>query len=316
MIQSSEFADDPLSDLLRLVDARPILSGGFCAGGDWALRFPAPAALKFFAIEKGQCWLKLENGGEVIRLCEGDAILLTRPRSFVMASDLSVAAVDAVEFFSDKPDRTAIIGDGRDCAQIGGHVWLDEHRAQLLTEALPDHIHITAKSPFSASITWLLSQMRSERALSLPGTSVVSRQITNLIFVQMLRAYLDGKEKLPPGMLRAFADQRLAPALLLLHEQPSKSWRLIELARAAGMSRTAFALHFKKVAGLTPFGYLARWRIQLAISELQDGNKTLAPIARKLGFSSESAFSNAFKREAGIAPAYYRQQARSLKRGG
>ena len=316
MIQSSEFADDPLSDLLRLVDARPILSGGFSAGGDWALRFPAPAALKFFAIEKGQCWLKLENSEDVIRLREGDAVLLTKPQSFVMASDLSVAALNAVELFADKPDKTAVIGDGRDSAQIGGHIWLDEDRGRLLTEALPDYIHITARSPFSASIAWLLAQMKSERALSLPGAAVVSRQIANLMFVQMLRAYLHGKEKLPPGMLRAFADRRLAPALLLIHGRPSKSWRLIELAKAAGMSRTAFAVHFKSVAGVTPLSYLAHWRIQLAISELLDGNRTLAPIARKLGFSSESAFSNAFKREAGIAPTHYRRQARSSRQDG
>ncbi|MGO7259096.1 AraC family transcriptional regulator, partial [Rhizobium brockwellii] len=71
------------------------------------------------------------------------------------------------------------------------------------------------------------------------------------------------------GWLRAFGDDRIAPALRLMHGDPSRSWQLGELATAAGMSRTSFALRFKTVAGVAPLTYLTGWRMRLAERELR-----------------------------------------------
>jgi transcriptional regulator GlxA family with amidase domain len=113
------------------------------------------------------------------------------------------------------------------------------------------------------------------------------------------------------GWLRALGDKRLAPALRLMHGDPSRAWQLEELARATAMSRTTFALHFKTAAGVGPLTYLTQWRMRLAQRALREENVSVAVLARSLGYTSESAFSHAFKRIIGAPPKRYRSAIRS-----
>jgi AraC-like DNA-binding protein len=82
-------------------------------------------------------------------------------------------------------------------------------------------------------------------------------------------------------------------------------------ANAAAMSRTTFALRFKTVAGVAPLTYLLRWRMRLAERALRDGNTLVSELAASLGYTSESAFSNAFKRAIGTAPKRYQTALRA-----
>lgn len=63
---------------------------------------------------------------------------------------------------------------------------------------------------------------------------------------------------LSSGWLRALTDERLRPALTLMHTEPGRPWRLEELAQAATMSRTSFAERFRIVAGMPPLTCLNR----------------------------------------------------------
>jgi len=53
--ESTKMTADPFSDILKLSNAETFVSGGFTAGGLWAIRFPAPDKIKFFALVKGKC---------------------------------------------------------------------------------------------------------------------------------------------------------------------------------------------------------------------------------------------------------------------
>jgi AraC-like DNA-binding protein len=88
-------------------------------------------------------------------------------------------------------------------------------------------------------------------------------------------------------------------------------WQLEEMAKAAAMSRTTFAHHFKTAAGVPPLTYLTEWRMRLAERALREENTPVSALAGQLGYTSESAFSNAFKRVTGNAPKRYRTAARS-----
>jgi AraC-like DNA-binding protein len=114
---------------------------------------------------------------------------------------------------------------------------------------------------------------------------------------------------MPAGWLRALADPRIAPALRLMHSDPGRDWHLEELAKASAMSLTTFAFHFKAVAGVAPLTYLTEWRMHLAQRALREEDTPVAVIARSLGYTSESAFSNAFKRVTGGSPKAYRSAA-------
>lgn len=306
---SPEMQADPFSDILKLMRAETLVTGGFTAGGAWALRFPVPEKIKFFAVVKGHCVVRIDGTDEWIGFGTGDVGLLAARRSFVLASDPAVPPVDAMRVFSDARAATPMLGDGADFAHIGGHVLLDPASGQLLADALPPWIHIPATSPHATTFRWLLDQLVAERAGGLPGGLLASAQLAQLLFIQILRAHIDTSAPMPAGWLRALGDPRIAPALRLMHAQPDRAWQLGELARACAMSRTTFAAHFKTVAGVAPLAYLTGWRMRLAERALREDAAPVAAIARSLGYGSESAFSNAFKRISGRSPRAYRNGA-------
>ena len=149
-----------------------------------------------------------------------------------------------------------------------------------------------------------------ERSLQRPGHRLMAEQLTQMLFVQMLRLHLSRSQAVDCGWLRAFGDARLQPALRCMHEQPGRAWTLEELAGAAAMSRTAFAVRFKAVVGLAPLAYLSEWRMLLARRALRQEARPMAAWVGELGYASESAFSHAFKRVVGMSPAQYRQRSR------
>lgn len=77
------------------------------------------------------------------------------------------------------------------------------------------------------------------------------------------------------------------------------------------MSRASFAERFRRVAGMPPLTYLSKWRMMLAQRALADDETRIGSLATRLGYASESAFSNAFKRQIGVSPAAYRRQLRA-----
>jgi AraC-like DNA-binding protein len=306
---------DPFSDILKLTNAETFISGGFSAGGSWAIRFPSPDKIKFFALVKGNCWLLIDSQESPIRVEEGDVFLLSAQRSFVLASDLTTIPVDATSLFTGTVYRTAKLGQGEDCIQIGGHVRLDPSSGGLLADVLPPLIHVKAASPHATVLRWLLDQLVREPVAELPGASLASAQLAQLLFVHILRVHLETSGLLTTGWLRAVGDKRLAPALRLMHAEPGRSWQLEELAKAAAMSRTTFAHHFKTAAGVPPLTYLTEWRMRLAERALREENTPVSILAGQLGYTSESAFSNAFKRVTGNAPKRYRTAARAASSG-
>ncbi len=71
-----------------------------------------------------------------------------------------------------------------------------------------------------------------------------------------------------------------------MHDQPAKSWRLDELARAAAVSRTSFAEQFRAVGEVPPLTYLNNWRMLLAQRCLRDDDTRVGALAVTLGYSS------------------------------
>lgn len=236
---------------------------------------------------------------------------LSGQRSFVLAADLAAAPLDALKVFADHAGEVVQLGEGEDCVQIGGHVRLDPVSGALLADVLPPLIHVDAAATHATILRWLLDQLVSERAARLPGANLVSGQLAQMMFVQILRAHMETSGPLAAGWLRALGDPRLAPALRSMHGDPGRSWQLGELAKAVAMSRTAFASRFKAVAGLAPLTYLTEWRMRLAERALREEDTSIAALARSLGYTSESAFSNAFKRVTGRAPMRYRSAFRA-----
>jgi AraC-like DNA-binding protein len=289
------------------------MSGGLVAGGSWAITIPPPDKIKFWGMVRGRCWLSLDGEGAPICVEAGDVFLHSTPRAVVMASDLAAPRVDLGDVLKHRVGAIVQHGSGDDCFVIGGNVELSAENDQLLLDALPPFIHVRAGSRRAQTLYWLMDQLVQEREDDPPGAGVASTQLAHLMFIQILRAHFDTAEPLAAGWLRAVTDKRLAPALRLMHGDPGRSWQLEELARAAAMSRATFALYFKTIAGIAPMSYLTEWRMRLAEQALRENGVHIGDVGRSLGYTSESAFSNAFKRVTGRSPLHFKSTAASRR---
>lgn len=302
--------DDPLSEVLDLVGVRGQLSGAFAARGRWVTRSAVTSPLKVSVMVRGRCRLSTDGLDAPVELEAGDIAVLTG-RSWLCAEG-GTGEGPPVEFAPEAGDYALRVG-GADFAAddvvLGGHVEFDPAGAALLTRALPPLALVRASDSVApalrACVDRLVEEVTGERA----GAAFAIRLHAQLLVLEVLRAYLDQAE-LPPGWLRALTDDRLRPALALLHGEPGRPWRLEELARAAAMSRTSFAVRFRSVAGVPPLTYLNAWRMLLARRALRDEDVRVGELAARLGYTSESAFSTAFKREVGEAPLRYRHRLR------
>jgi AraC-like DNA-binding protein len=176
---------------------------------------------------------------------------------------------------------------------------------------LPPVVHVrddSDRSALRASVDRLTLEMREPR----PGGFVVIQHHAHLMLVHALRAYLAEGSKRRVGWLSALADPQMAAAIGAMHDDPAHPWTLQELAEAAGMSRSTFALKFKSAVGSSAIDYLTRWRMMLAGDRLTNSDDSISLISQSLGYESESAFGAAFKRVMGCSPRQYSRGRESI----
>jgi len=149
-----------------------------------------------------------------------------------------------------------------------------------------------------------------EAASGRPGAEIVVTRLSEVLFVQAVRAHLAALPEGARGWVGALRDPPVARALALIHRHPERPWTVESLGRAVGLSRSQFAARFAAAVGEPPLAYLSGWRMHRARSLLRDGTVRMGRIAALLGYGSEAAFSTAFKRWTGTAPGAFRKTAR------
>lgn len=304
---------DQLSEVFDLVEIRGQMTGGFIVSGPWSARSPAGIPLKYVALVRGRALLYAEALDGPLELSSGDVVIL-REQSAVRAEgghgDGPRREVDARDQFLDLsgPD------DQEADVVVGGRIDLDDAGRAVLLAALPAVSVIRASAPDASDLHTSLQRLVTEATTPRMGSAFALRQCAQLVVLDVLRACLVHSD-LPPGLLRLLADERLRPALEMMHSDPARAWHLADLAHAAAMSRTSFAERFRAVAGMPPLTYLTQWRMALARRDLRRPGSRVRPIALGLGYGSESAFSAAFTRETGESPQAYRRRALTTAAG-
>ncbi len=104
------------------------------------------------------------------------------------------------------------------------------------------------------------------------------------------------------GWLGALQDKQIGGAILHIQRNPAQAWTVASLADEVAMSRSAFAARFKELVGESPMQYVTRWRMNVAMTWLNEEDTPLDEIAGRLGYQSDAAFSRAFKRFIGVSP--------------
>jgi AraC-like DNA-binding protein len=296
---------DPLSDVLSLLKLRSYVSGGFDAGGDWAVQFGPHDGIKFHAVVTGECWLSVEGAPGPVKVRAGECFLLARGKPFRIASDMAVEPVGLHALLPPAPDgRIVTYNQGGEFLSIGGYFTLADGQAELLLDMLPPLIHIR-EEPARARLLWCVERMRQELCDPQPGGFVVAQQLATMVLVEALRLHLSDRRRDGIGWLFALTDKRMRRAIHAMHEFPGRRWTLQTMAEQAAMSRTSFALKFKETVGLSPMDYLTRWRMTLAADRLTNSRDSISEIGLALGYESEKSFSTAFKRTMNCPPRQY-----------
>jgi AraC-like DNA-binding protein len=125
--------------------------------------------------------------------------------------------------------------------------------------------------------------------------------------VESVRRYAETLPEGQTGWLAGLRDPYVARTLALFHREIARPWTIDELSREIGLSRSALADRFTGLIGQPPMHYLANWRMQAAAQKLRNGRASLAQVADEVGYDSEAAFSRAFKKTFGTAPATWRR---------
>jgi AraC-like DNA-binding protein len=192
---------------------------------------------------------------------------------------------------------------------VCGAYELDPALVHPLLHDLPELIHIPAHLGQHPALRATVDLLAAELAEPRLGTDALIPALLESLLLYILRSWFD-QQPAPhaTGWAAAFNDPAAAAALQAIHRDPARPWTVATLAAEARLSRAPFARRFTKLLGQPPLTYLTWWRMTTAAQLLRQTDAPLSAIAGKVGYTSEFAFANAFKRRHGTAPGKYRRQ--------
>jgi AraC-like DNA-binding protein len=316
---------DALSDVLRAVRLTGAVFFNLDVKAPWVAETPtaidcapyvmphAGYLIEYHLLTRGSCWAGLIDA-EPVQLQAGDIIVFPRGDAHVLSSKPGMRFTPDMTNFegADKtqlPFQLQFGGEGpEEAGVVCGFLGCDARPFNPLLAALPRLLHLPASSPHrSAWLNHIVQAAVDESVNKRSGGESVLGRLSELMFIEVVRSYIQTLSAEETGWLAALADKHIAAALNAMHGKPSQAWTLEDLAKIAGLSRSAFAERFAQVLGRPPIQYLAEWRMQLATSLLVDSKDAIAQVAAKVGYESEAAFSRAFKKLVGAPPAEWRR---------
>ena len=323
-----QMAGDALSDLLRTVRLTGATYFDVAAAEPWAVEQPPPEfilprilsggerLISYHVVTEGKCFATI-IGEEPIPLEKGEIIVITNGEPHVMSSSPGMRAkpvsADAIAVASAGPLPFFVKygSEGSPSARlVCGFLACDARPFNPLLQNLPAVMKARVAEDNAAG--WLAQFIRvavTESADRRAGSESVLAKLSELMFIEVVRRYLDAMPADRAGWLAGLRDPFVGKALSLMHARPAHDWTIGELGRQVGLSRSVLAERFTDLLGMPPMHYLARWRMQIAAGLLSDASITVAAIAGQIGYESEAAFSRAFKKSVGVSPSVWRRRA-------
>lgn len=321
---------DVLSDVLRVVRLTGAVYFDVHATEPWVAESPPGPSICagvmpefehiicFHIVLSGGCWAQLADGSQPATwLAAGDAIIFAGGDGHVMSSEPGKRSVPDMDLYR-RPRTTALpftlseLGGsaGERTRFVCGYLGCDARPFNPIIGALPRQLEARC-SNVGDNLTYdlvrvALLETRTPRA----GREAILARISELMFLHAVRQHIDGLPEESVGWLAGLRDRHVVAALRLMHGEPARNWTLDVIAREIGLSRSAFAEHFARIMGVPAMQYLGHWRLQVAVSLLEQSRKSLAQVAAEVGYESDAAFSRAFRKQMGVPPGAWRRGAR------
>ncbi|MFV2197223.1 AraC family transcriptional regulator [Nocardiopsis sp. LOL_012] len=300
----------------------------------WGMRFPGLSGAGFQVVLQGSCWLRIERV-EPLRLNVGDVVFLPHGHEYVL-SDRPETPVDDMtcgaalepqapptcpgpvgEFVCDSEGArprprfgSASVGspdgDPPSCTTVGGAYRTYAARPHPMLAELPRVVHLPAQVGRHQELTTAVGLLGLELDGPRHGGDTVVPALLEVLLMYILRAYLEGQPESACGWAGALSDPAVSAAVGAVHEDPAHPWTVAELGERAGLSRAAFSRRFTALVGRPPLAYVTWWRLTRARALLGESDAPISAIAARVGYGSQFAFANAFKREFGLSPGRYR----------
>lgn len=324
--------NDVMSDVLRTVRLSGAIFYEVRAGTPWVTESPpgnwlvsrllprAQHMIAYHVVTRGRCWTSLaRDDAQPLELEAGSIVLYPHGDAHVMSSAPGMRAQpnhagyrlprsdETLPFYMDARD-----GGPEAVRVLCGFLGCDVQPFNPLIQALPRMFHVAdgAATGRDSLGPFIQAAVAESSAGRIGATSVLSR-LSELLFIEAVRRYMESLPGEEPGWLGALVDPCAGRVLTLLHDDPGRAWTLDMLAREAGYSRTVLVERFRNRVGTAPMAYLLKWRMQIAASLLAEGSQATARVASAVGYGSEEAFSRAFKRCTGNSPAEWRKRLKS-----
>jgi AraC-like DNA-binding protein len=264
----------------------------------------------FHMITEGECYVEM-SGTQPVRLVAGDVVVFSQGDAHRMTSQPGLkppAGVRLDAVLARRPRQLVYGGGGAATRLVCGYLACDARLARMLLKGLPALVKVSLRGSdagawLEASVRYALAETRSPR----PGGAGVLAKLSEVLFIEVLRLYMNQQSEGRTGWLAGVGDRIVGAALNALHKAPAQAWTLEDLARAAGTSRSVLAERFAHLVGTSPIQYLTEWRMLLASNLLRRSNAPLTQIAEDVGYQTDAAFSRAFRREFGSPPATWRR---------
>lgn len=294
-----------------------------------SLQLPSDCIAMFHILVDGHCWVRLDDHGS-LELEAGDVIIFPHGDSHVIGNTRGIAPQPLTAFLPLAPQegipRIEDGGIGRPTHLVCGYLHCDQRFNPLMgalprlilvrttsdagtvsplsedTPVTPEVVQIVAGDWLRQTLQYTIAEAVGPRS----GSAAMLARLTEILFVDVLRRYM---EQFPPsrtGWLAGVNDPIVGQALRLLHAHPEHAWTVDDLARAGAVSRSTLAQRFVALIGESPMRYLAGWRMQLAKHLLRQTTWSVAQVAQHVGYESEAAFNRAFKRHTNQPPAAWR----------
>ena len=322
---------DVLSTVLKTVKLEGTMFYNAEFSAPWSLRSPASCMLAqyvspeprhvilYHLVTQGQAYVAVEDGERVL-LSAGDIVVFPHGDAHIMGNGRDVASRDYEKMLQEVLSqglKPASMGGGGELTKfVCGYLACDQHLSKAFLSGLPPVFKVNIGNDSSGQ--WLKNSILfsvGQAVGSQAGSEIVVAKLSEALFAETLRRYVDS---LPPGhtgWLAGARDPDVGKALALLHRQPSQQWTIAELAGKVGVSRSVLAERFRHFLGVPPMAYLTSWRLQLGAQLLTSTSRGVAQIAGEVGYESEPAFNRAFKREFDVPPARYRHKAKAAAAG-